>query len=69
MHFFVKEPVTFTPETGRGVMFFSTLTKIKKVAIVQPIIRLFRLKVRREEENIYWRALNLGWWESLFIEL
>ena len=52
MHFFVEEPVLFTPETGRGVMFFSTLTNIKKVAIVQPIIRLFRLDVRREEGNI-----------------
>ena len=31
MHFFVEEPVTFTPETGRAVMFFSTLTKIKKL--------------------------------------
>ena len=52
MHFFVEEPVTFTAETGRGVMFFSTLTKIKKVAVVQPTIRLFRLNLRREEGNI-----------------
>ena len=52
MHFFVEEPVTFTPETGRGVMFFLNFNQDQKVAIVQPIIRLFRLNVRREEGNI-----------------